>query len=83
MIKYTTEIPNDVLDKYCRTHMISISEAVTTLRESGIGACENEINNLLTDVYKMVFIYFMYDYIKHYNYSINFQKIEGINAKEV
>ena len=52
MIKYTTEIPNDILDKYCRTHRISISEAVTTLRESGIGACENEINNLLTDVYR-------------------------------
>ena len=51
MIRYTTEISPEDFHQYCRIHMIGKKEAVKTLRESAIGAAENEINSLITETY--------------------------------
>ena len=51
MIKYTTEISPEDFHHYCRIHMVGKGEAVKTLRESAIGAAENEINSLITETY--------------------------------
>ena len=47
MIKYTTEIPNDVFDKFCKDNLIGKKTAVEILREKAISSAEDGLDNWL------------------------------------
>ena len=47
LIKYTTEIPIEYFDKFCKQRAVGKKDAITYLRESAIKAGEKEIDRVL------------------------------------
>jgi len=47
MIKYTTEIPNDVFDRFCKDNLIGKNTAVEILRKRAISSAEDGLDDWL------------------------------------
>ena len=48
-ITYSTQIPDEYLNKFCMRYRLSRNEAVKQLKGAAINAAEQEINILLTE----------------------------------
>ena len=49
-IKYTTQIPEDLFDKWCNKNKVGRKIGTVWLRDAAIDAAENEINDLVNMV---------------------------------
>lgn len=50
MIKYTTQIPEDLFDKWCSKYQIGRKEGTKWIKSSAIEAAEKEINTIVSVV---------------------------------
>ena len=48
-ISYSTQIPDEYLNKFCMRYRLNRNDAVNQLKEAAINAAEQEIDNLLTE----------------------------------
>ena len=48
-ISYSTQIPDEYLNKFCMRYMVNRHEAVKQLKDAAINAAEQQIDILLTE----------------------------------